>query len=281
MTRLWKTLLPAMLAAPFLVLGWGYANLLADPVRHDANVAMTNWPAGAPPLRVALIGDIHMQGPDMPAERVRRLAEQVNAAKPDLILLAGDYVGDRELSTRAYSEAEIAQALAAFRAPMGVWAVLGNHDNGRRRGPMLKALEKAGIPTLENRVVKAGPLVLAGIGDWHSGKARPAVVAKAADKLRGPRLAFTHSPDVIPRLGSKFGLVLAAHTHCGQIVLPLIGPVASSSRYSGRYRCGVVREGARVAIITGGWGASVLPLRYGAPPDWWLLKLGGVSPPRS
>lgn len=89
-------------------------------------------------------------------------------------------------------------------------------------------------------------------------------------------MLFAHSPDVVPRLPPRFGLVLAGHTHCGQIVLPLIGAIASSSNYGERYRCGIVRELGRITLAAAGLGASVLPLRYGAVPDWWMVTLGPV-----
>jgi predicted MPP superfamily phosphohydrolase len=263
----WLALIPVVGLA---FLAWGYANIVADPVMRRADIAV---PGLARPVRVALIGDVHVQGPDMPPARVARLVAQVNAQKPDLVLLAGDFVGDRRLSTREYRDAEIAAPLGGLRAPMGVFAVLGNHDHWRDGLSMARALEAAGIRTLDNWAERIGPLTLVGIGDIHTRNADPVLADRAAGVLPGPYLAFTHSPDVVPRLPPRFGVLFAAHTHCGQIVLPLLGPVASASHYGERYRCGVIREGARTIVVTSGWGASVLPLRYGAPPDWWMVTL--------
>jgi len=255
-------------------LGWGYANNARDPIRREASFALADWPANAPPIRVALITDPHLQGPDMPPARIARIAAQVAAHKPDLILLAGDFVGDRALRTRDYSDAEIAAALRHFRAPLGTYAVLGNHDHWRDGPAMRRALEAVGIPVLDNRAIRVGPLTLAGAGDPHTENTDVAAVSRAAAKLPGPTLLFAHSPDVVPHLPPRFGLVLAGHTHCGQIVLPLIGAIASASNYGERYRCGLVREPGRLTLIGAGLGTSVLPLRYGAPPDWWLITLG-------
>ena len=259
------------------LLGWGYANIVADPVVRRTAVAMADWPAGASPIRVALIGDIHVQGPDMPPARLARLVAQVNAARPDLVLLAGDFVGDRQLATRTYSDAETVAPLAGLRARLGVFAVLGNHDHWRDGKGIARALKAAGIALLDNRALRAGPVTLAGIGDAHTGNADIRAVDMAAAALPGPLLAFTHSPDVVPALPARFATVLAGHTHCGQIVLPLVGAVASASAYGERYRCGVIREGGRTVVVTSGWGASVLPLRFGARPDWWLVVLGPAS----
>jgi uncharacterized protein len=255
-------------------LGWGYANSLLDPTRREARFGVSDWPANAPPIRVALVTDPHLQGPDMPPARIARIAAQVMAQKPDLILLAGDFVGDRALRTRDYTDSEIAAALRHFRARLGTYAVLGNHDHWRDGPAMRRALEAVGIPVLDNRAIRIGPLTLAGAGDPHTENTDIAAVSRAAAKLPGPTLLFAHSPDVVPHLPPRFGLVLAGHTHCGQIVLPVIGAIASASEYGERYRCGVVREAGRITVVSAGLGTSMLPLRYGAPPDWWLVTLG-------
>jgi predicted MPP superfamily phosphohydrolase len=203
----------------------------------------------------------------------------VNAQHPDLILLAGDFVGSRRVANRyytftQYSYAEIAAPLGRLRAPLGVYAVLGNHDYWRSGAHMKAALERAGIRVLVNEVLRAGPVTLAGADDEHTERADIGRIARAASGMPDPLLLFTHSPDLVPRLPPQFALVLAGHTHCGQIVLPLIGALASSSRYGERYRCGVIHEGKRTIIVASGLGASVLPFRLGAPPDWWMVTLG-------
>lgn len=258
-------------------LAWGYANSVRDPIVRRASFAFADWPAQAPPIRVALISDPHLQGPDMPPARIARIAAQVAAQKPDLILLAGDFVGDRSLRTRDYSDAEISAALRHFRAPLGTWAVLGNHDHWRDGPAMRRALRAVGIPVLDNRAVRIGPLTLAGAGDTHTENENIPALVRSVARLPGPTLLFAHSPDIVPRLPPRFGLVLAGHTHCGQIVLPLIGAITSASNYGDRYRCGVVREPGRITVIGAGLGTSVLPLRYGALPDWWLVTLGPRS----
>lgn len=273
-----KRALGLILLVAMAFLGWCYVNILADPVVRRAAVPVAGWPAGAAPLRVALISDVHVQGPDMPPARVARIVAQVNAERPDIILLAGDFVGDRALGTRDYSDVEIAAPLAGLSAPLGVYAVLGNHDYGWRGPRMWTALERIGIRVLENRATRAGPLTLVGIGDDTSHHAAVPAAVRAAARLPGPVLAFTHSPDVIPRLPPRFGVILAGHTHCGQVVLPLLGALVTSSRYGNRYRCGVIDEAGRAIVVGAGLGASVLPVRFGAPPDWWLVTVG---PPQS
>jgi len=262
-----------LLGAAFVALG--YWNAVQDPLVREARLALPGWPKDAKPLRVALVSDIHAQGPDMTPARVARLMEQVNAQHPDLILLAGDLTGDRDLATSHYTPDEIAGALAGLRAPLGVWAVLGNHDHWADAPAMRRALEARNIHVLANSAARVGPLTLAGADDAHSRHDNIPATDRAAAALPGPLLLLTHSPDLIPRLPSRFGLVFAGHTHCGQAVLPLIGTLVSSSRYGKRYECGLIHEGGRTIVVTSGLGTSVVPLRYGAPPDFWLVTLGG------
>lgn len=269
-----RRLLLLALASPLLLAAWCYANILADPVVRRATLPVAGWPAGTPPIRVALISDIHVQGPDMPPERVARLVAQVNAQKPDLILLAGDFIGDRRLATRDYSAEETVAPLAGLRARLGVWAVLGNHDYWGDVDGIYRGLRRRGIGVLVNQAVRVGPLTLAGANDDHTHQADIPATARAVQALPGPVVLLTHSPDLVPRLPERFGLVLAGHTHCGQVMLPIWGTLASSSRYGDRYRCDVIRENGRTIVVAGGWGASVVPFRLNAPPDWWLLTLG-------
>jgi len=275
-----KRVLAVLLLLALAVPVFGYRNATADPVVRHANVTFQSWPAGAPPIRVALLADIHVQGPDLSPERMARIAAQVNAQKPDLILIAGDFSGDRTLRTRLYSEAEIAAALKTLKAPLGVYAVLGNHDHWRDGPTMKRAVSAAGIPVLANQAVRAGPLTIAGADDIHTGNADVEALMPAA-ALPGPTLVLSHSPDIAPVLPPQFGLVLAGHTHCGQIVLPMVGRLATASRYSERYACGMVREGGRTTIVSAGIGTSVLPLRFGAPPDFWIISIGPLAPARS
>jgi predicted MPP superfamily phosphohydrolase len=274
MKRVLAVLLLLALAVPLI----GYRNATADPVVRRANVAFERWPANTPPIRVALLADVHVQGPDLSPARMAQIAAQVNAQKPDLILIAGDFSGDRALSTRLYSEAEIAASLEGLTAPLGVYAVLGNHDHWRDGPAMRRAVSAAGIPVLANQAVRAGPLTIAGADDIHTGNADVAALTRSAAALPGPTVVLSHSPDIVPRLPPRFGLVLAGHTHCGQIVLPLVGYLATASRYGERYACGMVRETRRTTIVSAGLGTSVLPFRFGAPPDFWIVTMGPLAP---
>lgn len=270
-----------LFAAGAAFLLFGYREATRTPVVRSARIAPADWPAGQPPLRVLLTADIHVAGPDMPPSRVDRIVRQINALAPDLVLIAGDFVSDRRLSTHRYSESEAIAPLKGPRARLGVVAVLGNHDHWRNAGAVRTALGAIGVRVLDNDAARVGPLVIGGVDDAFTGYARPITTLQRMRRLPGAKLVLTHSPDVFPTLPPDAGLVLAGHTHCGQIVLPLIGPLATMSDYGRRYRCGLIREGGKTLIVTAGVGTSIMPIRIGAPPDIWLLRLGPAGTSQS
>lgn len=254
-------------------LGWCYAQARADPVVRRAAIAMPDWPAGARPVRVLLWSDLHLVNAATGPARLERIVARANALRPDLVLIAGDFVGGHERDD-ARAAAEALPALGRLRAPLGVVAVLGNHDHWTDAPLVRRALERAGVTVLANAAVRRGPLAVGGLDDMVTGHAEFRRTFRAARRVGGARLILSHTPDVAPFMPRDAPLLLAGHTHCGQIVLPVVGALATASRYGERYRCGLKREGARAVVVTAGTGTSLLPLRFGAPPDLWLLTLG-------
>lgn len=257
------------------VIAYGYREATSAPIVRRTVVALADWPEGAPPIDVLLISDTHAGGPDMPLRRLEAIVAQANALKPDLVLLAGDYISDKRSGTFTYPTPVAVQPFSGLRAPLGAYAVIGNHDHWRDADATRKALEANGVTVLDNEAARVGPLALGGIGDdftLHDDLGR--TLARMAP-LPGAKLLLSHGPDLFARVPPKIGLMLAGHTHCGQIVLPLIGPLTTASRHGNRYACGIVQEEGKTLIVTAGIGTSVLPLRIGAPPDMWLVRLHG------
>ncbi len=272
-----KRVLLILAALLILLLCWGYWGAVVDPAVREARVDLPGFPAGQAPVRVALLSDLHVQGPDMPPERVARIVAQVNAQHPDLVLIAGDFAGDRTLSTHAYSSAEAVAPLAGLRARFGTIAVLGNHDYWRNGPEMRQALTRAGVRVLANQAVQAGPLAIGGLDDQRTGHNRDNQTYAAMRALPGARVLLSHSPDPFATLPPDIGLMLAGHTHCGQIRLPLLGALTNDSAYGERYACGFIAQNGRKLIVTAGLGASILPLRLMAPPDFWIVTIGPRS----
>lgn len=262
-------------AAALALAGYSYSEARRDPVVRTASIAPADWPAGAAPMRVVLISDVHIGTAAMDAARLDRVVGQINALKPDLVLIAGDFIfGHAPGSANRLGEAMVVP-LSRLRARLGVVAALGNHDHWTGAREVRELLERAGVTVLDNAAIQRGPVALGVAGDEFSRHTELAATLRAMAGLRGARVMLTHSPDIAPQLPGDVGLLLAGHTHCGQVVLPVYGPISDVSRFGRRYRCGIRNDGIRTVVTTAGLGTSGGPFRLGAPPDIWLLTLRG------
>lgn len=260
-------------------------------------IASRLWDNG-PDLKIGVIADIHAGGPVMPAERIRAVCERTNALKPDIIVLLGDFSASHKLKTRDVAPEEWSEALSVLRAPLGVHAVLGNHDwwddlhaQRTKQGPVLsrRMLERVGIPVYENDAVRLSkdgmPFWLAGLGSQmafiRSRNKKAFRKFEGVDDLDGtlalvdddaPVLLLAHEPDIFPRVPDRVALTLAGHTHGGQVRLPGFSPI-SQSRFGKRYTYGHFCEDDRNLVISGGLGCSVLPVRVGVPPEIVIVDI--------
>ena len=265
---------------PTLTVSLAFVAATREPIVRTATVGLADWPVGQRPLLLLLLSDIHVAGPDMPPARVTRLVRQINQLSPDFVLIAGDFISDKRIATRRYSLDEAIAPLAAIDARFGSFAALGNHDHWRDAAEARSALARAGIRVLNNSAERAGPIAVGGLDDDFTGRADPSATLAAMRRVGGAKILLSHSPDPFPDLPAEVGLMVAGHTHCGQISFPVIGPLATMSRYGKRYACGIIREGGRTLIVTAGVGTSLLPLRIGVPPDMWLIRVGPIAEKR-
>ena len=243
------------------------------------------WPAGRK-LTITVIADLHAGGPDMPLPNVQRIVDTANALKSDVIVMLGDYIARYRFAVERIPDPVWAAELARLQAPLGVWAILGNHDWWYDVAGVRNALAEVRIPLLENQAVLLGPegerVWVAGIGDqiaYRIGHGR----FRGVDDLPGtlaqvttddPVILLAHEPDIFPRLPSRVALTFAGHTHGGQIRVPLIWPAFVPSRYGKRYAYGHVIERERHLIVSGGLGTSIIPARFGVPPELVHVTLG-------
>lgn len=268
----WLLLLALVGAALF---ARGYWNATRDPVIRTASVKVGDWPAAQPALKILLISDTHVAGPDMPPVRLARIVGDLNRLKPDLVLIAGDLVSEKRTATHIYTAAEVVAPLGGLRAPLGVIVAPGNHDHWFRPDALRGELEKRGIRVLQNQAVKLGPLVVGGVDDDYSDHDDvPATLAAMGRLGPGVPLLLTHSPDIVPDLPRPVAAVFAGHTHCGQIRFPFIGALTYVSRYGDRFACGDIDDKGQRVFVGAGLGTSLLPLRFNTPPDAWLVTLG-------
>ncbi len=280
MKRWLASVLAILIAALVAVAAVGLHNAQSMPVIRRVTLHVPGIDRSTRPIRVALLADIHLGNSGMTATRLTKIVEQVDAARPDMILLAGDFVTGHDAQGAIERAASLTVPLARLRAPLGTIAVLGNHDYWTAPSAVRTALSRAGIVVLENQVAKRGPFTVVGIGDRFSGHDDINTSLAQMRLAAGVPIILTHSPDLLPDLPSNLPLALAGHTHCGQVVLPLIGPLVMHAPkdhwrqlYNPRYRCGIVRDGTRTTIITAGVGSGTSTIRIGAMPDWWLISL--------
>lgn len=208
---------------------------------------------------------------------LRRVVAGISAARPDIILLPGDFVIQGVIGGQAVSPEDIADELRMLKAPLGVYATLGNHDwwlDGQR---VRKALESAGITVLENSAiplpVPGRPVWLVGIGDDMTGHARPAQ-ALAAVPAGAELLVMMHDPANAGDLPAHTAVAFAGHTHGGQVRLPLFGALITPGRAPRQHAYGWIPDAAAPTYVTSGIGSSILPVRFNCPPEYVVLDLG-------
>ncbi len=245
-------------------------------------------------LRVVMLADPHLVEPYMPLSRWRRIIEAANALEPDLVLLMGDYVASHRWRTGKVTVADGADAAKALRARLGVYAICGNHDwwedldaQSRKAGPTLSqiAFEQAGIPVLENRALRIDNN---GVPFWLSGTASVVAIKKGRGRFEGrddlagtlaqvtdnaPIVHLAHEPDLFVDMPERVSLTLSGHTHGGQVRLFGFSPVVPSA-FGNRFAYGHIVENSRHLVVSGGLGCSVLPVRFGVPPEITVLELG-------
>jgi predicted MPP superfamily phosphohydrolase len=242
-------------------------------VVRDVALDLPRWPPALNGLRVAVLSDLHGGVPYAGAGAIARWVDTANAQAPDLVLLGGDYVDANVLWRRRLAPAAVAAELGRLRAPLGVFAVLGNHD-WKRGGPdVWAALEAVGIAVLENDAREAGGrLWVAGLADVRLG--HPDIPRALAHVPGGaPVLLIAHDPDVFPLVPDRVALTVSGHTHGGQIAIPLLRRPAIPSRHGERYARGHVVEGGRHLFVSSGLGTSGVPVRAFAPPEVVVLEL--------
>lgn len=252
------------------------------------------WPKGGRPLRIAAIADIHACEPWMPLSRIERIVRTANDLNPDIVVLLGDYMTGA-FPSGLVPAAVWGRALGRLRAPLGVHAVLGNHDWWSDPDAARRAFADNDIPVMENDAVLVnrddGPAFwLAGLGDQL---ARPLGRRKFAgvDDLPGtlaripadgnPVVLMAHEPDIFPEVPPRVSLTLSGHTHGGQVAVPYVGRPIVPSAYGDRLAYGHIVEDDRHLIVSGGLGCSMLPVRVGVPPEIVLVEVGGEPAPQA
>lgn len=287
-----RKLLAALALAPLSLAGAGAYASVIEPrfrlVRRVWRPAPAAWPEGVA-LRIVALADIHMAPPSMTPARLGHIVDEAMALRPNLVVLLGDYAAGHRFVTHEVPPGDTVQILARLSAPLGVHAVIGNHDWWQdpdmipgRPNVWHRAFAEAGIPVLENR---ATPLSWQGTRFWLAGLGSQMAYFGGADDLEGtlaqvtddaPLILLAHEPDIFARMPARAALTLSGHTHGGQVRIFGHAPVVPS-RYGDRYAYGHVVEEGRHLVVSGGLGCSIAPVRLGVPPEITVIELGGAA----
>ncbi len=258
--------------------------------RYD--LPLPRWPKDAKPLKIALVADIHAVEPWMSLPRIREIVDATNALAPDMTLLLGDFMGAIRFRSRLIAPDEWARELERLRAPLGSYAILGNHDYrwNHSSGPIPSALAAIGIPLLANEArritahghdfwltgtesILTGPDYDFPAGPGLIGGRDNLAVALAGTDASAPIIHMAHEPDMFASMPDHVALTVSGHTHGGQVWLPFFGRPLVRSLTGLDLEYGHIEQDGKHIVVSGGLGCSHLPIRLGVPPEIVLLTV--------
>ena len=235
------------------------------------DVPVNGLPAELSGLRIGLITDLH-RSRWVSADDVAGAVALTMSARPDLIVLGGDYVtwGDRQFVGAA------AEGLSGLSAPNGVFAILGNHDDDH---DMPAALAKQRIQVLRDArtrvAIGTAAIELAGIRFWTR---RQSDIAALIKNATDPVILLAHDPRRLTEAAAlNVPLVLSGHTHGGQVVLPAVGAIAARKF---PVVAGLARQDRTTLFVSRGVGTVYVPIRVNCPPEVVILTLRSENLPR-
>lgn len=235
-----------------------------SPVVHHLTVKTDK--ALAKPMKIALVSDTHL-GRWFGNRQIDKMVALIDEQNPDVVLIAGDVMND---STDAYDKTNMHEHLSKLRAPLGVYATLGNHDYSGNEVAIAKAIERAGIQVIDNKSVWLDAAVLLVGRSDATDPRRPA----AADLVAGvqtekPVLFLEHSPDALEEIKElPVDLHLSGHTHGGQIF-----PLTVLLKWFTPLVYGFKEVNGSQFLVTSGYGIGAVPFRLGTRSEIWLITL--------
>lgn len=283
----WKNKSSAVAAVLILLVGgcllWA---LFIEPdllTLRRAEVRISGWPRSFDGMKIVVLSDLHLR-PAWRGAHLERIVRAVNAEAPDLIFFLGDFINGTGGTGSNLSEAELTAFLKQFHAPLGVYAVLGNHEFWYGYTRIRNAVENAGITVVENCAVpirrREETIHVCGADDLFTGEVD--LERAFADIPEGEAVLFlTHNPQLVERLEpGRAAVAFAGHTHGGQIRLPWIGSDFLPESIRPHHEPGLHRTSNGILLfLSSGIGTSPLPIRWNCPPEIGVLTIRAAEEP--
>ena len=225
-------------------------------------------------LSVAVVGDIHLPEGSAALEKLQTLLREIKFTQPDLVVFVGDYTASpRAVVSMKVHRENIINALKIID-PIPMAVVLGNYESYSNPAHWLAAFGRLNVDVMENetRLIQTvkGPVCIRGLGDYFTNRYEYINFPEACSNI--PKLTLTHDP--AGAFDDRMtGIVIAGHTHCGQVSLPFIGPLWVPTDAPKSAHCGLHSDDTKTVFVTSGVGTTVLPLRVGTQSQWDELNI--------
>jgi len=242
--------------------------------RHTVIISLSDASVNSSSLSVAVIGDVHLPEGPKHLERFKKLVLEIKSTQPDLVVFVGDYTSDPKALDDMSSHRKNIINIMKLIDPVPRAVILGNYESWSDAEEWISEFNRLSVDIMENQTsliqTVKGNVCIRGLGDKYTNRYNYVDYPEECGNI--PKLTITHDPAGAFDARVK-GLVIAGHTHCGQISVPFIGPLWIPSDAPSEAHCGLYEDNQRTVFVTSGIGTTILPLRFGAQSQWDELNI--------
>jgi len=242
--------------------------------RNTVTVSLNDISVSSSSLSVAVIGDVHLPEGQKHVNAFKKLVLEIKSTQPDLVVFVGDYTSDPIAIDDMSSHRKNIINIIKLIDPLPRAVVLGNYESWSDAEEWISVFNRLGVEIMENQTsliqTVKGNVCIRGLGDKYTNRYNFVEYPEECNNV--PKFTITHDPAGAFDARIK-GLVIAGHTHCGQISLPFIGPLWVPSDAPSDAHCGLYEDDQRTVFVTSGVGTTILPLRFGAQSQWDELNI--------